>query len=88
VDVGRPLPRVLGIAADLGLGLSLVLVLIGWGTIGTIAGIALGIVSLSGVITTVVLQLAGRDWGPRKLAGRPAYVFIEAMSGERDRRAA
>jgi hypothetical protein len=76
------LPPALGIAADLGMALSLVLVLIGWGTIGTIAGIALGIASLSGVITTVVLQLAGRDQGSRSPAGRPAYVLVRSGRGE------
>ena len=75
--LARPLPAAVGIVADLGLVLSLILVLIGWGTIGTLAGIALGIASISGVITTAVLQLAARrNRGPRLPAGQPAYATV------------
>jgi hypothetical protein len=83
----RPLPTALGIAADLGLVLSLILVLLGWGVIGTIAGVAVGIGSLSGVITFAVLQLGERDRGRQLPAARPAYALV-AEDPWQDERAA
>jgi hypothetical protein len=78
------LPPALGISADIGLALSLVLVLVGWGPVGMIAGIALGVASIAGVVTAAVLHLAGSERRVIEQEVRPAYAFATEQRWEQD----
>lgn len=75
-NLGVALPPLLAAAADLGVLLSLALVLIGWGPVGTAAGVLLGAVSVAGVITGVVQGAAKRVSVPPLRPAEPAYALV------------
>ncbi|HTE83285.1 MAG TPA: hypothetical protein VK821_00965 [Dehalococcoidia bacterium] len=95
-DAARPpemtlrvsLPPVLGIVADLGLVLSLVLVLVGGGAIGTAASILLGAASLAAVITSVVHGQPRRLPAPALRPAAPSYALVRDDSWYRSGRVA